>query len=142
MFNSEQGKRKMALVISHYAYRNTPLEDYHSKSIMMDMLFYKKIYKIVYTKLKKVELLHKYIENYNIEKIETKGDFENLLNTVPEELRFKFMRYFSNIITIIHYNFGSDWDSAELLDYNINNKGATNFFYQDASLNVVKREQF
>ena len=52
------------------------------------------------------------------------------------------MRYFSNIITIIHYNFGSDWDSAELLDYNINNKGATNFFYQDASLNVVKREQY
>lgn len=40
MFNSEQGKRKMALVISHYAYRNTALEDYHSKSIMMDMLFY------------------------------------------------------------------------------------------------------
>lgn len=46
---------------------------------------------------------------------------------MPEELRFKFMRYFSNIITIIHYNFGSDWDSAELLDYNLNNKRATNF---------------
>ena len=75
MFNSEKKKKKMALVISHYAYRNTPLEDYHSKSIMMDMLFYKKIYKIVHTKLKKVEILHKYIENYNIEKIETKGDF-------------------------------------------------------------------
>lgn len=53
MFNGEQGKREMAYIITRYAYRDTALEDYHSKSIVMDMLFYKRIYNIVFSKLKK-----------------------------------------------------------------------------------------
>lgn len=125
MFDNEQGKRKMALGISHYAYRNTVLEDYHSECIKMDMSFYKKIYRIVYTKLKNAKLLHKYIENYSEEKLESKEDLDRLLNNVPEDLRFKFMRYLSEVL------FGSmcgvEWDLAETLECNLNGKSLANY---------------
>ena len=67
MFNDNQGIKRMALAITHYAYRNTALEDYHSKNVEMGMSFYKKMYNIVYKKLRTVKLLHKYIDKYTSE---------------------------------------------------------------------------
>lgn len=55
MFEDNQEMRKMALAITHYAYRNTSLEDYHSECIKMGKPFYTKVYNIVYKKLKKVK---------------------------------------------------------------------------------------
>lgn len=86
MFNNEEGKRAMAYIITRYAYRDTALENYHVKSVIMDMSLYKKIYNIVYAKLKKVSLLHKYIESYKVTQLKSKEDYENLLNTMPEGL--------------------------------------------------------
>ncbi len=122
MFNSEEGKREMAYIITRYAYRDTALEYYHSKSIMMDMLFYKKIYNIVFAKLKKVGLLHKYIENYQVDELKNKEDYENLLATVPEELKFKFMRYFIEVTELLREYFEFSWDPAEIVDCNLYGK--------------------
>ena len=112
MFNTEEEKRKLALSITLYAYRNTKLEDYHSENVRMNAEFYKKIYGIVSSKLKNVKLLHKYVENYS-GKLESKDDLNTFLNTVPEELHFKFLRYMPDIIWGM--TCGTNWSPAELV---------------------------
>lgn len=138
MFNDEQGKRKMAYAITRYAYRNTALEDYHSKSIMMDMSFYKRIYKIVYAKLKKVGLLNKYIQEYQGDMLENKENYEILLNTVPEELKFKFMRYLGEIVGLVLEYHETDWDSAKILDNTVNSKSAATYVLSGHFLECCK----
>ncbi len=43
MFNNENDLRKVALSLTHYVYRNTKLEDYHSEDVIMDKAFYKNL---------------------------------------------------------------------------------------------------
>lgn len=126
MFNSKQDERKMALAITHYAYRNTALEDYHADDVKMDKAFYKKIYKIVYGKLKNAKEFNKYIKNYHDE-INSKEEFEKLLNTVPEELQLRFLRYFQNIVATIEFRYGSQWEQATVVDCDLNGKGMASY---------------
>ncbi|MDE6656661.1 MAG: hypothetical protein K2J85_06705 [Anaeroplasmataceae bacterium] len=135
MYNSEAGKRKMALAITHYAYRNTFLEDYHSESKRLDMNFYNELYSIVDEKLRNVLLFHKYIEGYPKEQI-NKADIEDLTATVPEELRVKFLEYLLDIL--FHSNFGSDWDTAEILECNLNGECITDFVLSGHFLECCK----
>ncbi len=110
MFDTEEGKRKVALSLTHYIYRNTRLEDYHSAGVEMDGGLYKKIYATVYAKLKNVKLLHKYIAGYPRE-LKSVSDFEKLMDTVPERLRFKFQRYLDELLWGIRYP--PKWDEAK-----------------------------
>lgn len=126
MLNTNQEERKLALAITHYAYRNTVLEDYHSDSITMDKSFYKKIYKTVYCKLKNVEKFHKYIKIFHSD-TNFKEELEKLLNTVPEENHFKFLRYFNDIMLEVQLNCGVAWDPAEVVDCNINGKSLAHY---------------
>ena len=125
MFNSEEEKRKLSLAIVHYAYRNTVIEDYHSYGIKMDMNFYKKIYKIVHTKLANVKNFHRYVNLFDA--TGRKEDFENIIKLVPEEQHFKFMRYFADIMYMYKDQFGWEWEPAKLIDVNLDNKSYANF---------------
>ncbi len=127
MFNNDEGKREMAYVITRYAYRDTALEDFHSISIKMDMSFYKKIYNIVYAKLKKVSLLFKYIENYQADELKNKEDYEKLLDTIPEELKFKFMRFLSEVYELLQQYFEFGWAPAKIVDCDFNGKSLAKY---------------
>ncbi len=127
MFNDDQGMRKMALAITHYAYRNTALEEYHSKSTKMNMSFYKKIYNLVYKKLRTVKLLHKYINEYPFDIIQSKEECEELLQSVPEAYQFKFITYTQTIFELITFKFGSHWEPAQEIDCNLDGKSLANY---------------
>ena len=125
MFNSEDGKRKMALAITHYVYRDTALENYHSKDIVMDMAFYQKIYRIVYAKLKNVKRFHPFIDEFK--EIKNKDDHDALMQSVPEELRFKLIVYTNDIFYEITERCDVNWDKAELIDVQIRGNGLATF---------------
>lgn len=111
MFNTDEELRKVALSITHYVYRNTKLEDYHSKGVIMNNDFYKLIYSIVYRKLNNVRVLHKYIANYT-NKLDNKSDLDKLLETVPSDLKLRFLRYMQQLFGGLNY--GTQWDAAQI----------------------------
>ncbi len=113
MYNDDKGRRIMALSITHYAYRNTPIEDFHADDVKMDKELYRKVYNIVRRKLQNVCLLQCYLDDFPCEKIEDIDDkrkFDELLNSVPKALQLKFIRYMQHIIFGRLY--GANWDAA------------------------------
>ncbi len=120
MFNAKVNDKKMALYLTHYIYRNTSLEDYHCTAVQMNGEFYKKIYNIVYRKVKNVCLLHKFIVNYN-------GDvsLDKILATIPEELHFKFMTYIQDLK--FQFDFGSGWDDVAVVEHISSNQSLTSY---------------
>lgn len=122
MFNKEAEKRIMAKSITHYVYRNTLIEDYHSQRIKMDMKLYKKIYKVVCIKLKEVKKFHPYIYN-SPQKFPDLKDMRNCLiviNSVSEEAKLKAIKYCEAIWLNMFY--GTSWEVAAKLDINSNMK--------------------
>ncbi len=110
MYNDEKGRRAMALSITHYVYRNTRLEDFHSESVRMDRYFYRIIYSTVRTKLKNVKELQRYIDSFPDGDLRDKNTLDKLINSVPKELQLKFIRYLQDITFGLF--FGADWDAA------------------------------
>ena len=122
MFSKEDEKRIMARSITHYVYRNTVLEDYHSKCVKMDMKFYKKIYKVVYTKLEEVKKYHPYIYN-SPQKFPDLKDMRNCLivfNNVSQEMKLETIKYCEAIWWNMFY--GTNWEVAKKIDINSNMK--------------------
>lgn len=111
MYNDDTGRRIMARSITHYAYRNTKLEDYHAENVKMDKVFYRTIYNLVRVKLNNVRLLQRYLDEFPCENINKQEDFNELMKSVPEDLHFKFLKYFQHIMWGQFY--GSHWDAAE-----------------------------
>ncbi len=109
MFDTDEQIRKVARSLTHYIYRNTALENYHSDGVKMDGGFYKKIYGIVYRKINKVKLLHGYAAEYP-GKCESKADFDKLIASVPEDLQLKFINYLQELVW--GFDFGTQWDKA------------------------------
>lgn len=126
MYNSKQDETKMALAITHYAYRNTVLEDYHSVCVKMDKALYKRIYNTVYNKLKNVKTFHKYIIKFS-DGISSKAEFDEQLNAVPEELQLRFIRYLRDIVATIEFHFGSAWEPAKALDGGVVDKSLASY---------------
>ncbi|MDE6274803.1 MAG: hypothetical protein K2L87_07145 [Clostridiales bacterium] len=116
MFNDDTGRRKMALAITHYAYRNTAqLENYHSgEPKPMDREFYRTIYGVVYPRLKKAQLLQRYIDDFPSGDLNSQEDFNALMDTVPEELQLRFIGYIQSIFS--QFTFGKLWNAAELVE--------------------------
>lgn len=114
MYDTDEELRKVARSVTHYAYRNTKLEDYHSDGVKMDGAFYKKIYAIVYKKLENVRLLHKYIARFP-RACSGKEDIDELIGTVPEELQLKFIKYVRELVWGFYY--GTQWDAAEVCSH-------------------------
>lgn len=125
MFNDEKGMRLMALSLTHYVYRNTAIEDYHSEGVTMDMEFYKKIYNIVYRKIKKVKQFHKYIRNYSGTQLKTLDDLDAILKTVPEEYHLSFINYLQDIL--FGFKMGVDWEPANKIDTILQGKSEATF---------------
>lgn len=98
MFNDDKGRRSIALSITHYAYRNTKLEDYHSDCVKMDKKLYHIVYNIVRSKLNNVRLLQRYIDEFPCEDISSDDVLNELINNVPQDLQLKFIKYFQAII--------------------------------------------
>lgn len=111
MYNDENGRRKMALSITHYVYRNTKLEDYHAETVKMDQNFYRKIYSIVKAKIKNVQLFQRYVDSFSQEDLNNQAILEQLINSVPEELQLRWIRYLQEIIWGMQY--GANWDPAQ-----------------------------
>ena len=88
------------------------MEDYHSDNVKMDKDFYKRIHGIVYRKIKNVCLLHKYVAEYQ-GKCESKSEFDKLMQTVPEILQLKFIRYLQELVW--GFNYGMQWDKAKIV---------------------------
>lgn len=124
MFNNENDLRKVALSLTHYVYRNTKLEDYHLEDVIMDKAFYKKIYRIVYDKVNKVKLLHKYVTRFP-ENYDRAQDIDKLIDTVPYNLQLKFIRYFQELVW--GFNFGVDWDAATVCEPPHKNQSLANY---------------
>lgn len=123
MYNDEKGRRAMALSITHYAYRNTRLEDFHAECVRMDQNFYRIIYNTVRAKLKNVKELQRYIDSFPDADLRNKDTLDELLNSVPEELRLRFIRYLQEIT--FGLLFGADWDAAiEIEKIRANQSGA------------------
>lgn len=142
MFNTEDSKRTLALVITHYAYRNTVLENYHAENTKMDMEFYKKIYKVVYTNLKKVALYNKYTYKLPDGQHATKAQLDEILKEVPQKHLFKFLNYFRTIINTIDYKFGSAWDKAQELPCDLNGKSPARYVLEGHFLECCQAGAF
>lgn len=81
MFNDENGRKKLALSITHYAYRNTSqLENFHAGDPkQMNQTFYRTIYNVVYSKLKNVQLFQRYIDDFPKQSLDSQEDFNSLM---------------------------------------------------------------
>lgn len=110
MYNDDKGRRAMALSITHYVYRNTRLEDFHAECVHMDKNFYRMIYNTVRTKLKNVVDLQRYIDSFPDAVLNNKDTLYKLINSVPKELRLRFINYVQYIM--FGMTFGSNWDAA------------------------------
>lgn len=90
MYGTDEELRKVARSVTHYAYRNTKLEDYHSDGVKMDGAFYKKIYAIVYKKLENVRLLHKYVARFP-RACNSNEDITNLSGRCPKSCNLNLL---------------------------------------------------
>lgn len=113
MYNDDIGRRKVAISITHYAYRNTKLEDYHSDGVKMDKNFYRTIYNVVSSKLKNVRLLQRYLDDFPNENISDKQVLDKLIGSVPDNLQLKFIKYIQEII--FGQLYGTQWEPAKLV---------------------------
>ena len=91
----------------------------------MDMSFYKRMYRIVYVKLKNVKNFHHFIDSFD--DIKHKDDLEILIQSAPEELQLKFIVYLSDIFYEINDRRDVKWDKAELVDVHIRRNGLATF---------------
>lgn len=109
--------RKLARAITHYVYRNTKIEDYHSENVVMDLNFYKKVYKQVYAKMVKAERFTKYIIGFARREKEGKSLGAEAFNLIKEEDVAGFVPFYKQI----NWNslFGKSWDEAELIDVKV-----------------------
>jgi len=99
MIRDEEFFRKLALSITHFVYRNTELEDYHSECVTMDMDFYKLMYNIVNEKMSIVARYNKYLMNkIPLDESEREGLFPYV-----DDLDFNCI-------------FGTSWDKAKEID--------------------------
>ena len=121
MNTNENFLRKLALSITHYAYRNTELEDYHSENVVMDMDFYQTIFKIVDSKIENVKKYTKYL---------TLGLY------VSEEERESVSEYVRHLDFNCRY--GSGWDQAKLLDEIPENTDYTQYILSGEFLKACK----
>lgn len=110
MFNDDKGRRDIALSITLYAYRNTKLEGYHVEKAVMDKEFYRAIYNVVRDKLNNVKLLQRYLDAFPDCDLNDKQNFDRLMESVPEQLHFKFLIYSKNIVGA--WILASHWDDA------------------------------
>lgn len=115
MFNDENGRKKLALSITHYAYRNTSqLENFHAGDPkQMNQTFYRTIYNVVYSKLKNVQLFQRYIDDFPKQSLDSQEDFNSLMDTVPEHLHLKFINYIKDIY--FEFAYGKFWDAPEFV---------------------------
>lgn len=125
MYNDDKGRRAMALSITHYVYRNTRLENFHSECVYMDKNFYRLIYNTVRTKLKNVKEMKKYIDAFPDVDLNNKNELEKLISSVPEELHLRFIRYLQNIFFGLY--FGAEWDDAILIEKIRKNQSCANY---------------
>lgn len=109
--------RAFALAITHYVYRNTKIEDYHSKSIKMNLDFYRQIYKMVHQKMGNVERYSKYILKFARSERNGEALTGDEYYSISEEDRIGFVRFYKKIQG--EFIYGRSWDLAELVDVNI-----------------------
>lgn len=142
MFNKEDEKRIMARSITHYVYRNTVLEDYHSKCVKMNMKFYKKMYKVIYTKLEQVKKFYSYIYN-SPQKFPDIKDMRNclaIIDNVPERNKLEAIEYCEAIWWNMYY--GSNWEVAERLDINSNMECEAAYILEGHFIECCKKGEY
>lgn len=114
MFNDENGRQAVARSIAHYAYRNTKLEDYHAQCVIINKDFHTKIHAIVNAKLKNVKLMQRYLDDFRHDNIADRTVLDESLQTVPDNLHLRFLRYSQEIVFGI-YNWGINWEKAQYI---------------------------
>lgn len=104
----QMDKKILAKSIAHYVYRDTKLEDFHSRSIFMNKEFYSTVYKIVY---RKTQIVKKYL-NY-IYEIKNIYDIKALIIKYNLSKPLEFYRFAYTIFCGLLS--GSDWNDPQPL---------------------------
>ncbi len=114
MFVEKYDNSKLAIIYTHYIYRNTIIEKYHTQNMTMDESLYKRIHKVV---AQKPTYLSKFI--VFDKEIVTSEDIARTCMSLDSTTGKEFLRFLSEL----KEPFGNDWDNPiEYKDEQIKNK--------------------
>ena len=112
--------RKYALAITHYVYRNTDIvENNHCRNIVMDMAFYRAVYRSVKRKAEEVVEF-----KAALSEVEATQSPESVAALVPEERRLSFLRYLLAMMENAR-SFGGDWDAPNPVEEEVGERYVT-----------------
>ncbi len=100
---------KLAKIFVHMIYRDTAVEDYHSKTVRMDEALYADVLRIVKSNLRKIA------RNHNLLASVKKEEIKRLLHTMYPTRALEFAKYADTISYYVSFRAGSFWDDPILL---------------------------
>lgn len=116
MFSERMTAEELSLICVHYAYRNTSLENYHCKSVIMDETLYKTMHRIVARNLNYIKQFLALDLN-----IHDENDLKEAAYSFRPSIGKHFFRFFGEFI----YKSGSDWEKPKELDIPVTKNLAT-----------------
>lgn len=112
MFSTDDGKRKLALALTHYVYRNTKVEDFHADNEILSASLYKKVYAIVKRRVNLVLKYQKYLNN--LDNFYDRNKIKEIAHSINDSDRLGFFKYVGELS--FNLLFKPNWDRAELLE--------------------------
>lgn len=102
-------ERQLANCYTHYIYRNTIIEKFHTERRCLNSILYKKMYRVVYNRVKKVNKYSKYLYL-----LDCGENMSQELDKIPEDSVMSVIRFIKDIV--FNSYMGHNWDEAEALD--------------------------
>ena len=100
---------ELAKIFVHMIYRDTAVEDYHSRAVCMDEALYAEVLGIVRSNLRKIA------RNHNLLVAIKKEDLESTLHAMYPTRALEFAKYATALSYYASFKAGSFWDEPVLL---------------------------
>ncbi len=101
---------ELAKIFAHYVYRDTDVEDYHSKAVLMDDTLFASVYRIVSSNLLKIARNHNLLISVKLEELDS--TLESMYPTRAMEF-LKYAQMFSNYCS---FKPGLNWNAPVFME--------------------------